>query len=595
MPSRIEDYALIGDLQTAALVARDGSIDWLCLPRFDSAACFAALLGSEKNGRWIIAPREKPQVVRRKYRGDTLVLETEFETEAGKVALIDFMPQRGKAPDIVRIVEGRGGKMAMHMELALRFDYGSIVPWVRHANGGVVAIAGPDMVHLKSDVQTHGEDLRTVADFTVSKGERVSFVFTWHPSHEPVPEPRDAMHELKMTEELWTRWSSKCNFSGPHRDAVMRSLITLKALTYGPTGGIVAAPTTSLPEHPGGVRNWDYRFCWIRDATFTLLALMDAGYRSEAREWYQWLLRAAAGDPAKIQIMYGIAGERRLTEMEIDWLDGYEGARPVRIGNDAWQQHQLDVYGEAIDAMYQARKNGMELNLDDWRLEQAFLRFLETDWRRPDNGIWEMRGKPQHFTHSKLMAWVAFDRAVKSVEQFELEGPVDRWRELRNEVHEEICRRGYSRKQNAFTQAYDSEALDASLLMMAEVGFLPPDDPRVIGTIDAIQKNLMKDGFVLRYDTEKSQDGLPPGEGAFLPCTFWLADCLAMIGRRDEACALFDQMIGILNDVGLISEAYDPKNNRMLGNFPQALTHIGLIDTAYNLYMSKGPAEQRQA
>ena len=595
MPCLIEDYALIGDCMTAALVSREGSIDWLCLPHFDSGACFAALLGKPDNGYWRIAPTEPVRHVRRKYRGDTLVLETEFETESGRFALIDFMPPRGQAPDVVRIVEGRGGSVPVRMELVIRFDYGSVVPWVRHEDGGIVAVAGPEMAHLSGDVPTHGEDFRTVADFTIEAGRRVSFVFTWHPSHKPVPRPLVADDELVATERWWRDWSDKCNYQGPWKGAVLRSLITLKALTFAPTGGIVAAPTTSLPEQPGGVRNWDYRFCWIRDATFTLLAMMNAGYADEARAWRDWLVRAAAGKPELVQIVYGIRGERRLTELELEWLDGYEGARPVRIGNAAWRQHQLDVYGEAIEAMYLARRLGIEPPQTDWRLERAFLRFLETDWKRPDYGIWEVRGPPRHFTHSKVMAWVAFDRAVKAAERFGLEGPVDRWRALRDEVHAEICRRGFGARLNSFVQSYDGDLLDASLLLMTEVGFLPPTDPRIVGTVGAIERCLVHDGLVVRYNTHETDDGLPPGEGAFLPCTFWLADNYALMGRRAEAEALFERMLSLCNDVGLLSEAYDPRATRMLGNFPQALTHIGLIDTAYNLATAHvGPVEQRR-
>jgi GH15 family glucan-1,4-alpha-glucosidase len=596
MPCRIEDYALIGDCMTAALVSREGSIDWLCLPHFDSGACFAALLGQPDNGHWRIAPTEPVRHVRRRYRGDTLVLETEFETESGKVALIDFMPPRGQAPDVVRIVEGRGGSVPVRMELVIRFDYGSVVPWVRHEDGGIVAVAGPDMVHLQSDVPTHGEDFRTVADFTVEAGRRVSFVFTWHPSHKPVPRSLVADDELLATERWWRDWSDKCNYEGPWRGAVLRSLITLKALTFTPTGGIVAAPTTSLPEQPGGVRNWDYRLCWIRDATFTLLAMMNAGYADEARAWRDWLVRAAAGKPEQVQIVYGLRGERRLRELELEWLDGYEGARPVRIGNDAWRQHQLDVYGEAIDAMYVARRLGIEPADADCRLERAFLRFLETDWQHPDTGIWEVRGPPRHFTHSKVMAWVAFDRAVKAAERFGLEGPVDRWRALRDEIHDEVCRRGFSKRLNSFVQSYDADLLDASVLLLTEVGFLPPTDPRMVGTVHAIERHLVRDGLVMRYNTHETDDGLPPGEGAFLPCTFWLADNLAMMNRRDEAEALFERLLSLRNDVGLLSESYDLNARRMLGNFPQALTHIGLIDTAYNLATAHvGPIEQRSA
>jgi GH15 family glucan-1,4-alpha-glucosidase len=594
MPARIEDYALIGDCQTAALVSRDGSIDWLCLPHFDSGACFAALLGTPDNGHWRIAPRQPVRAVRRRYRGDTLVLETEIETESGRFALIDFMPPRGQAPDVVRFVEGRAGSVPLRMELVIRFDYGAVVPWVRHEDGGIVAVAGPDMVHLQSDVPTRGEDFRTVADFTIEAGRRVSLVLTWHPSHERVPRPLVADEELRATERWWRDWSSTCNYNGAWRDAVVRSLITLKALTFTPTGGMVAAPTTSLPEQSGGVRIWDYRFCWIRDATFTLLAMMNAGYADEARAWRDWLVRAAAGKPEQVQIVYGIRGERRLAELELDWLEGYEGARPVRIGNDAWRQHQLDVYGEAIDATYQARRLGIEPADADCRLERAFLRFLETDWQRPDCGIWEVRGPPRHFTHSKVMAWVAFDRAVKAVERFGLEGPAERWRALRDQVHEAVCRHGFSARLNSFVQSFDDELLDASLLLMPEVGFLPPTDPRIVGTVSAIERHLVRAGLVMRYNTRETDDGLPPGEGAFLPCTFWLADNLALMGRREEAEAIFERVMALRNDVGLLSESYDLRARRMLGNFPQALTHIGLIDTAYNLAAEHvGPVEQR--
>lgn len=596
MPNRIEDYALIGDCQTAALVGRDGSIDWLCLPRFDSGACFAAMLGTRQNGHWQIAPAHPEQVrgVSRRYRGDTLVLETEYRTDTGTVAVIDFMPPRDKAPDLVRIVEGRAGTVPLRLDLAIRFDYGSVVPWVRHVNHGITAIGGPDMLRLDSPVETRGEDYSTVADFTVSEGQRLPFVLVWHPSHQPEPAPVDPLAELEATEAWWTDWASRCTYQGPYREAVVRSLITLKAMTYAPTGGIVAAPTTSLPEHIGGIRNWDYRYCWIRDATFTLIALMEAGYVEEARAWRDWLLRAAAGNPAKLQIMYGLSGERRLTEMELPWLDGYEGSKPVRIGNGAWCQHQLDVYGEAMDALYQARRGAIEARQGEWRLERALIEFLESDWRNPDYGLWEIRGPKQHFTHSKMMAWVAFDRAVRFVERFGLDGPCDRWRSIRDEIHHEVCTRGFDPTIHSFVQFYGTTLLDASLLMMGEVGFLPYKDPRVVGTVEAIERELTIDGaFVRRYDCAEGVDGLPPGEGAFLLCSFWLVDNLAMIGRKDDARRIFDRLLAIRNDVGLLAEEYDPLACRQLGNFPQAFSHIGLINSATNLTVEYGPAERR--
>jgi GH15 family glucan-1,4-alpha-glucosidase len=595
MPLRIEDYALIGDLQTAALVGRDGSIDWLCMPRFDSGACFAALLGTPQNGRWLLAPVGNVRLSRRHYRNHTLVLETEFETDAGSVAVIDFMPLRGVAPDIVRIVEGRRGTVPMRTELVIRFDYGSIVPWVRRADGGIHAVAGPNCLRLDTPIRTRGRDLTTVAEFTVSAGQRVPFVLTWFPSYEKAPGRVNAERALKDTEAWWKEWSACCTYDGPWRDAVVRSLITLKALTNRPTGGIVAALTTSLPEFIGGVRNWDYRFCWLRDATFTLMALLECGFTDEAEAWRNWLLRAVAGDPTKLQIMYGIAGERRLTEWEVEWLAGYEKSRPVRIGNAAHGQFQLDVYGEVIDAMFQARKAGLEPTKADWGLECALLRCVAELWTEPDEGIWEVRGPRQHFVHSKVMAWVALDRATKSAMRCKLEGPTKEWVKLRDQIHETICREGFNPKLNAFVQAYRSNLLDASLLVMSLVGFLPPDDPRVRGTVDAIQKHLMRDGFLLRYETSRTKDGLPPGEGAFLPCTFWLVDNLALQGRVDEAKELFERLLGLCNDVGLISEEYDPSAKRLLGNFPQAFTHIGLINSALNLSRAgRGPAEQRQ-
>ena len=592
MPARIEDYALIGDCQTAALVGKDGSIDWLCLPRFDSPACFAALLGGPENGRWQIAPSVPIRNVERRYRGETLVLETVFETDSGKVALIDLMPPRDTTPDIVRVVEGRGGKVPMRMDLVIRYDYGSQVPWVRKGpDGHTQAIAGPDMVRLRAGVETRGEDFHTVADFEVSEGDKVHFDLSWYPSHEPDPPEIDLSNAVAETEEWWTEWSSRCEYEGEYREAIVRSLITLKAQTYAPTGGIVAAPTTSLPEHIGGIRNWDYRFCWLRDATFTLYSLLVHGYQEEAKGWRDWLLRAVAGDPSQLQIMYGIGGERRLREYTLDWLPGYEGSRPVRVGNAAWDQFQLDVFGEVIDTLHLARAEGLTVDEPAWALQKKLIEFLEGAWRRPDEGIWEVRGPRRHFTHSKVMAWVAFDRTVKDVGSHGLHTPeVDRWAAIRDEIHAEVLERGFDPDLNSFVQSYDSKELDASLLMIPLVGFLPADDPRMVGTVEAISKQLAYDGFILRYDTKSEADGLPPGEGAFLPCTFWLVDNLALQGRKDEARALFQKLLDLRNDVGLLSEEYDPRDGRLLGNYPQAFSHIGLINSARNL---SGPKDER--
>ena len=593
--ARIEDYALIGDLQAAALVERGGSIDWLCFPRFDSGACFAALLGSEDHGRWLLAPAQGGACVRRRYRDDTLILESEFETREGAVTVVDYMPPRTRAPDLVRVVVGRRGRVAMRLQLVIRFDYGSIVPWVRRLDGGGIrAIAGPDALVLRSPVPLRGENLTTVAEFDVAAGERVPFVLTWHPSHDEPPPPIDAEEVLTCTERWWREWAAQCHADNRWRDAIVRSLITLKALTFAPTGGIVAAPTTSLPEQLGGVRNWDYRYCWLRDATFTLYALLISGYRDEARAWREWLLRAAAGRPSELQIMYGIAGERRLTELELTWLPGYQGAKPARIGNAAARQLQWDVYGEVIDTMYQCRRNGLDGDEAGWSLERALLEFLESSWEQPDEGIWEVRGPRREFTHSKMMAWVAVDRAVKSVEKFRLDGPVDRWRKLRATIHDEVCRKGFDPQLNAFVQSYGSKLLDASLLMMPLVGFLPASDPRVHGTIAAIERHLVRDGFVARYMTDESVDGLPPGEGAFLACTFWLADNLAMMHRRDDAVRIFERLLDLRNDLGLLSEEYDVGARRLLGNFPQAFSHVGLVNTARNLTLHEGPAEHRR-
>ena len=592
---RIEDYALIGDCHTAALVGRNGSIDWLCWPRFDSPACFAALLGTGDNGFWRISPLAGQVSARRHYRPGTLVLETEFETAEGAVSLIDFMPARSGQADLVRIVVGRRGRVAMQSEGVLRFDYGASVPWVTLGADrfSARAVAGPDMTLLCSPVPLENRDRRTVARFEVAAGETLAFVLTHAPSHLEVPRRVDPQKALADTEAFWKQWSANCKVDGPWADAVCRSLITLKALTYAPTGGIVAAPTTSLPERIGGVRNWDYRHCWLRDATLSLLALMNAGYYDEASAWREWLLRAVAGSPAQIQIMYGLAGERRLTELEIPWLAGYEGSKPVRIGNAAAAQLQLDVYGELMDALYQACKGGLARHDVAWGLQRTLLDHLQKVWVQPDEGIWEVRAAQRHFTHSKVMAWVAFDRAVKMVEGMGLPGPVERWRELRARIHADVCAQGFSRKRNAFVQCYGSEELDASLLQIAITGFLPPEDPRVQGTVAAIQRDLTEDGFVLRYRTHETVDGLPPGEGVFLACSFWLADNLCMLGRWGEAKELFERLVGLTNDVGLLAEEYDPAARRFLGNFPQAFSHVALVNTAMNLGSREKPAEQR--
>ncbi|MEV8504102.1 glycoside hydrolase family 15 protein [Actinoplanes sp. NPDC051475] len=590
----IEDYAIIADTQTAALVGRNGSIDWLCVPRFDSGAIFAALLGDEDNGHWSIAPAGEVTAVRRRYRPETLVLETEFETADGVVRLIDFMPPRGEAPDLVRIVEGVRGQVPMTMHLRLRFDYGKVVPWVYREKGDLVAVAGPDAVWLRTPVQTRGENMTTRADFTVDAGDRTSFVLTWRPSHLPPPEPIDPAHELGATEGYWRGWVSACTYEGEWRDAVVRSLLTLKALTYAPTGGIVAAATTSLPEKLGGVRNWDYRFCWLRDATITLQSLLYSGFQSEALAWRKWLLRAIAGNPAELQIMYGVAGERRLDEYVADWLTGYDG-NPVRIGNAAAEQFQLDVYGEVMDALHQGRRAGLKAEDPAWGLQVKLMDFVEQHWTEPDEGIWEVRGGPKHFVHSKLMAWVAADRAVKAVEEFHLEGPVERWKALRETIRTDILEKGYDQERRTFTQFYGSEELDAALLMVPLVGFLPATDERVAGTVEAIEQHLLQDGFVQRYTQHPGSDvdGLPPGEGAFLACTFWLADNYALMGRNDEAREVFERLLALRNDVGLLSEEYDPAEGRLVGNFPQAFSHVPLIDTARTLTDAMAPTEAR--
>jgi len=594
MAGRIEDYALIGDCETAALVGRDGSIDWLCWPRFDGGACFSALLGAPEHGRWLVAPAEAPQRVTRRYRPDTLILETEFETASGAVTLIDFMPPRGIASDVVRIVRGRRGRVAMRTELILRFDYGTNVPWVtRTEDGALRAIAGPDMTVLRTPVTLHGEDMKTVGAFTVSTGESVAFVLTYSASHEPMPGPVDSESALADTEAFWLEWSSICADFGRWTDVVRRSLITLKALTYRPTGGIVAAPTTSLPEQIGGSRNWDYRFCWLRDATFTLLSLMNGGYYMEAEAWRDWLLRAMAGSPAQLQPLYGLAGERRLTEWEAPWLPGYEGSRPVRIGNAAEGQLQLDVIGEVMDALHQGRSGRLTASDAGWNLQLTLLAHLETIWQQPDRGIWEVRGNPRHFTHSKAMVWVAFDRCIKSAEQFGLPAPLDHWRALRARIHDDVCRNGFNARRGSFVQSYGSTELDASLLLLALVGFLPPTDARIRGTVEAIERHLMVDGFVLRYDPGKSDDGLPEGEGAFLACSFWLVDNYVLLGRYDDAERLFERLLALANDVGLLAEEYDPRSKRQVGNFPQAFSHITLATSACNLAHAAKPAQQR--
>ncbi len=599
MSTPIEDYAIIGDTETAALVARDGSIDWLCLPRFDSGVCLAALLGDEGNGRWRIAPAGGAQQVRRKYRPGTLVLETEMEAEGGTVRLIDLMPIRGRDggnnADVVRIVEGVAGRVEMRMDLTIRFDYGHVVPWITHSGGRFRAVGGPDAVTLGTPVEYHGEDLSTVADFYVSRGDRVPFVMTWHPSHTEPPADVDPEAALEDTEKWWREWTDANSYDGEWKEAVDRSLVTLKTLTYAPTGGIVAAPTTSLPERIGGRRNWDYRFVWLRDATFTLQTLMMAGHRREAVAWRDWLLRAVGGDVGNLQIMYGVAGERRLPELELGWLAGYEGSQPVRTGNAAHQQIQIDVYGELMDAIYTARRMGMDHEETIWDLQQLLLENLEGKWARPDHGLWEIRGEPRQFTHSRLMTWVAFDRAVKCVEQWDFDGPVDHWRELRQEVRDEIEERGFDAERNTFTQFYGSRALDASLLLIPQVGFLEATDERVLGTIEAVERELSIDeNLVRRYDTEETDDGLPEGEGAFILCSFWMVDALALAGRWDEARRRFEYLLSLRNDVGLLSEEYDPVAGRMLGNFPQAFSHLGLIDSAYNLSAEdSGPAKNR--
>jgi GH15 family glucan-1,4-alpha-glucosidase len=594
LPCRIEDYGLIGDCETAALVGRDGSIDWLCWPAFDSDACFAALLGSEKHGRWLIAPTAEITRTSRHYLRDTLILQTRFETADGTVDLIDFMPPRGNASDVVRLVRGISGRVKMHMQLVIRFGCGADIPWVKKSEDGLalLAICGQDMTVLRTPVETHGKDLTTVADFEVGEGETVPFVLTYGPSHLPVPKPIDPFHALKDTEAFWTEWCGRCTYRGEYRDLVMRSLITLKAQTYAPTGGIVAAPTTSLPEKLGGARNWDYRFCWLRDATFTLLALMNSGYTEEASAWHHWLLRAAAGSPAHMQIMYGIMGQRRLLEWEATWLPGYEGAQPVRIGNAAHAQLQLDVYGELIDALHQWRVAKLEMDSTSWAMECTVLEHLAGRWDQPDHGIWERRGEGRHYVSSKVMTWVAFDRGIKSAEMFGLEAPLVKWRVLRDAIHADVCAKGFDPQLNAFVESYGSKMLDASILLLPSVGFLPPDDPRVRGTLEAVERHLMRDGFVLRHDPRELPEEQQPAEGAFLACTLWLADAHVLAGEFGKAQELFERVVAVANDLGLLAEEYDTVARRQTGNFPQALTHIALINTAHNLGAAETPTEK---
>lgn len=596
MAGLIEDYALIGDMQTAALVCRDGTVDWLCLPRFDSHAVFAGLLGTEEHGFWRLGPAhaadaEPPVAARRRYRGDSLILESEWDTPRGTVRVTDFMPPRDGAPQLIRIVEGVSGRVPMRSALRMRFSYGRVVPWVHKHEGRTVAVAGPDSVWFDTTAETYGKSLTTYADFTVAPGDRIAFTISWEPSHKQPPALPEPEQSLDATEEFWREWVEQCTYHGPYREAVVRSLITLKALTYAPTGGIVAAPTTSLPEDIGGVRNWDYRYTWLRDAAITLSSLLRTGYRDEARAWREWLLRAVAGDPENLQIMYGIAGRRELGEAELDWLPGYENSGPVRVGNGAAHQLQLDVYGEVTEALHLAHMTGLARNDYASLLQLKLIRYLEQHWDEPDEGIWEVRGPRRHFVHSKVMAWVAVDRTIKLIESGDADGPLEKWIELRDDIHRDVCEKGYDKERNTFTQSYGSKELDASLLLIPQMGFLPPDDKRVIGTIEAIQRELStEDGFILRYPTtsggDENLDGLPGDEGAFLACSFWMADDLAMIGRVDEARKLFEKLLALRNDLGLLAEEWDPRLKRQVGNFPQAFSHVPLIDTALRLTAS---------
>lgn len=590
----IEDYALIGDCETAALVGRNGSIDWLCLPRFDSEACFASLLGEENNGRWLIAATDPKAKVTRRYRPDTLILETRFETETGAATVIDFMYPCEKHPNVIRLVVGEKGTIEFESEIIVRFGYGESVPWVTTMpDGRLRMIAGPSRIVLQSSVELRGENFKTKSTFEVKQGQTESFALSYTESWIPEPVEFDAESLIHGTEMFWKNWTSKCTMEGPYADIVKRSLITLKAMTYEPTGGVVAAATTSLPEHFGGPRNWDYRYCWVRDATLTLLALMNTGYYDEARSWREWLLRAVAGSPRQMQIMYGIAGERRLYEFELPWLNGYENSTPVRIGNAAHDQVQLDVYGEMLDAVHQARKGGLAPLQSGWDLQLAIIEQVEDVWQKPDEGIWEVRSGPEQFVYSKVMAWVAFDRTIRSAERFKLEGPIERWRETREAIHKQVCEQGYNKELNSFVRSYGSTEVDASLLLIPAMGFLPATDPRMVGTVEQIEKTLMKDGLVQRYDTSKASDGLPPGEGMFLACSFWLVDAYLMMGREKDAIALFERLIGLSNDLGLLSEEYDTEAKRLCGNFPQAFSHLALVNSACNLGRNGRPVEQR--
>ncbi|MCG7600855.1 glycoside hydrolase family 15 protein [Halomonas sp. McH1-25] len=598
---RIEDYGFIGNMRTAALVDRDASIDWLCLPRFDSDACCAALVGEHENGYWKIWPSQSICAIRRRYVGESLILETEVETPSGRAAIIDFMPlsrENDSVVDVIRIVEGREGCVDMRMDAAFRFGYGRIAPWVRIREQGITGVAGPDGIRLETPVPLVEEDNDVHGSFTVSDGERIPFVLTWYRSFCEEPPTRDAEQALKDTADWWTEWSSHCEIEDKYREPVVRSLITLKALTHVETGGMVGAATTSLPEEAGGGKNWDYRFTWLRDATFTLYALLSSGYRSEACAWREWLLRAVAGDPSKLQPIYGLAGERRLYEHALEWLNGFNGSQPVRIGNDAYQQLQLDIFGEVMDGLHFGRVHNIEPNEDIWAIQCKLLEFLETHWQEKGMSLWEHRGPARHYTHSKVMSWVAVDRAIKSVEEFGLEGDIERWRQLRQQIHDEVCAKGFNPERNAFVQYYGAEALDASLLLIPQVGFLPADDPRMVGTIDAIQQELVHDGFVYRFQSEKkAKCGLTDGEGAFMVCGFWLVDALVMLGRQEEAEQMFDKLLAVRNDLGLLAEEYDPIQKCQLGNFPQAFSHVGLINSAHNLSCCqrgvKGPAEER--
>jgi GH15 family glucan-1,4-alpha-glucosidase len=583
VPLRLEDYALIGDTQTAALVGIDGSIDWLCAPRFDSAACFAALLGDERNGRWRLGAKGVERAARRRYVPGALVLETEWETATGLARVTDFMPLSTSHPDVIRLVHGIKGTVDMEMDLVVRFDYGRLVPWARKVGGDLVFVSGPDSLVLRTNLPTHGEDATTKSEFTISEGQFESFVLSWSPSFEPTREPPHAGGALEATVDWWHGWCSRMQYKGRWRDEVRDSLMVLKALTYAPTGGMVAAPTTSLPEQIGGVRNWDYRYCWLRDAAFTLWALNIGGFMEEARAWRNWLLHVAAGDPNQLQVLYAVTGESHLIEQTLDWLPGYEGSAPVRIGNAAVGQFQLDVYGEVLDALHLGRIMGMEYDPQAWALQRHLVQFVIDHWREPDEGLWEVRGPRQHFTHSKVMAWVGLDRAVRAIEKFGREGPLEDWRKVRQEIQDDVLANGFDAQRNTFVQAYGRPELDASLLMIPLVHFLPATDPRMKGTIAAIKAELMRDGFVMRYKTDETNDGLPPGEGTFLPCTFWLVDNLALIGEIEEATEIFERLLALRNDVGLLSEEWHHEDKRQVGNFPQALTHVGLVNSAYNL------------